>query len=79
MGVLLAGPGPVGGDRVGRWAVTKAGPAERDRPVFEACHRAGIPLAVTMAGGYGKDVTDTVDIHWQTVERAIRLGKGLRG
>ena len=34
---------------------------------------AGLPFAVTMAGGYGTDITDTVDIHWQTVQRAIRV------
>ena len=71
----LAGADPFAGDRIGRLAVSKAGLAERDRLVFDACHRAGIPLAVAMAGGYGKDVTDTVDIHWQTVERAIRAVK----
>lgn len=73
----LAGADPFVGDRIGRLAVSKAGLAERDRLVFDACRRAGIPFAVTMAGGYGKDVTDTVDVHWQTVERAIRTGKGL--
>ncbi len=71
----LAGADPFAGDRIGRLAVSKAGLAERDRLVFDACRRAGIPFAVTMAGGYGKDVTDTVDIHWQTVERAIAVGK----
>ena len=30
--------------------MTKAGLAERDRLVFEACERAGLPLAITMAG-----------------------------
>jgi len=71
----LAGADPFAGDRIGRLAVSKAGLAERDRLVFDACRRAGIPFAVMMAGGYGKDVTDTVDIHWQTVERAIRVAK----
>jgi len=71
----LAGADPFAGDRIGRLAVSKAGLAERDRLVFDACRRAGLPFAVMMAGGYGKDVTDTVDIHWQTVERAIRVAK----
>ena len=75
----LAGADPFAGDRIGRLAVSKAGLAERDRMVFDACRRAGIPFAVTMAGGYGKDVTDTVDIHWQTVQRAIRVGKSAAG
>lgn len=73
LAVYLAGADPFENDRLGRLALTKAGLSERDRAVFDACRSAGLPLAVTMAGGYAKDVTDTVDIHWQTVERAIRL------
>ena len=36
----------------------------------EYCRDAGIPVAVTMAGGYARDVEDTVDIHFQTVRAA---------
>ena len=68
----LAGADPYEHDRLGRLALTKEGLSERDRMVFDRCHAAGVPLVVTMAGGYAKDVADTVDIHWQTVERAIR-------
>lgn len=71
LAVYLAGADPFEGDRLGRLAVTKPGLAERDRLVFEACRRHGIPFAIVMAGGYAKDVADTVDIHWQTVRRAI--------
>jgi len=74
LAVYLAGADPFEGDRLGRLAVTKAGLAERDRLVFDTCQRHGIPFAIVMAGGYAKDVTDTVDIHWQTVRRAIRAG-----
>jgi acetoin utilization deacetylase AcuC-like enzyme len=51
--------------------LTKGGLAERDALVFDACRMAGIPMVLTMGGGYAKDVTDTVDIHWQTVRRAL--------
>lgn len=73
LAIYLAGSDPFEGDRLGRLKVSKAGLAERDRLVFEACGRAGLPVAVTMAGGYAKDVADTVDIHWQTVRRAIEM------
>ncbi|HVK13892.1 MAG TPA: histone deacetylase [Gemmataceae bacterium] len=76
LAIYLAGSDPFERDRLGRLKVTKAGLAERDRLVFEACERAGLPMAVTMAGGYAKDVTDTVDIHWQTVRRAIEKASG---
>ncbi len=71
LAIYLAGSDPFEGDRLGRLKLTKAGLAERDRLVFEAARVAGLPLVVTMAGGYAKDVADTVDIHWQTVRRAI--------
>lgn len=67
LAIYLAGADPFAGDRLGRLALSKAGLAERDRMVFEMCRKAGLPVAVTMAGGYGRDVSDTVDIHFQTV------------
>jgi acetoin utilization deacetylase AcuC-like enzyme len=69
--IYLAGADPFEDDRLGRLALTKAGLAERDRMVFDLCKGRGLPLVITMAGGYARKVTDTVDIHWQTVERAL--------
>jgi acetoin utilization deacetylase AcuC-like enzyme len=54
----------------GAW-LTKAGLAERDRLVFEACQAAGLPVAITMAGGYARRVEDAVDIHFQTLQLAV--------
>ena len=73
LAIFLAGADPFENDKLGRLAVTKEGLAERDRMVLEACRGRDIPVAVTMAGGYAKDVEDTVDIHFQTVERAAAL------
>ncbi|HSM60127.1 MAG TPA: histone deacetylase, partial [Longimicrobiales bacterium] len=66
----VAGADPHEGDRLGRLAVTKEGLAERDRLVLDLCERTGTPVAVVMSGGYGRDVTDTVDIHFATVRAA---------
>jgi acetoin utilization deacetylase AcuC-like enzyme len=44
---------------------------ELDRMVFRYCHKAAIPVAVTMAGGYAKNIQDSVDIHFQTVKQAV--------
>ncbi len=74
--VYLAGADPFADDRLGRLAVSKDGLRERDRLVFDALTARGLPVVVTMAGGYARDVADTVDIQWATVERAIRLGRG---
>ena len=69
LAIYLAGADPFVGDRFGRLAVSKEGLAERDRIVFGLCRAAGLPVAVTMAGGYARQVTDTVEIHFQTVRR----------
>ena len=34
---------------------------------------AGVPVAIAMAGGYGRQVSDTVDIHFQTVQIAAGM------
>jgi acetoin utilization deacetylase AcuC-like enzyme len=70
--IYLAGADPFVGDRLGQLALTKAGLAQRDRAVFEACRRHGLPLSVAMAGGYAPDVDDIVDIHAETVRLAAR-------
>lgn len=71
--IYLAGADPFIGDRLGRLHLTKTGLAERDRLVLEACRRGGVPVAVTMAGGYGADIQDTVDIHARTLQLAVEI------
>jgi len=73
LAIYLAGADPFVGDSLGRLNLTKAGLMERDRLVFDYCRRAGLPVAVAMAGGYAKEVTDIVDIHFQTVRAALAL------
>lgn len=68
--IYLSGADPLEGDRFGRLALTKDGIRERDRRVLAACLDAGLPLAVCMGGGYGKDVHDSVDVHFGTVATA---------
>ena len=73
LAIYLAGADPFEGDRLGRLSVTKQGLAERDRLVLETCLERGIPVAVTMAGGYAHRVEDTVDVHLQSIRRAASL------
>ena len=73
LAIFLAGADPFAGDKLGRLSVTKEGLAERDRMVLEGCRGRGIPVAVTMAGGYAPRVEDTVEIHFQTVSRAATM------
>lgn len=71
LAIYLAGADPFVGDRLGRLALTKAGLAERDRLVFDYCQAAGLPLAITMSGGYAPQIEDIVDIHFQTIRAAV--------
>jgi acetoin utilization deacetylase AcuC-like enzyme len=66
----LAGADPHEGDRLGRLKLTSPGLAERDRRVFDACRDRGIPVALSMAGGYGRDIDTTVGVHLRTLQLA---------
>ncbi len=75
LAIYLAGADPYGGDQLGRLALTKPGLAQRDSLVFELCAQMGLPVATVMAGGYARQITDTVDIHLQTVRIAGEMAK----
>jgi len=66
----LAGADPHEGDSLGRLALTFDGLRRRDRMVLEACREIGLPVAIVIAGGYGRDINDTVTVHRNTVEIA---------
>lgn len=69
--VYLAGADPHERDQLGRLALTFDGLQRRDFMVLECCREVGIPVCVTIAGGYGRDVQDTVRVHLNTV-RTVR-------
>jgi acetoin utilization deacetylase AcuC-like enzyme len=69
----LAGADPYAGDRLGRLKVSIAGLARRDALVFDTCRAAGVPVAVTMSGGYAPEVDDIVAIHLNTVRAAAAM------
>ncbi len=68
--VYLAGADPHEGDRLGRLKLSSEGMAERDRRVLALAQKRGLPVAIAMAGGYGRDIEQTVAIHVQTVTLA---------
>jgi acetoin utilization deacetylase AcuC-like enzyme len=73
--IYLAGADPYQEDRFGRLALTKKGLAQRDRLVLRHCFEAGLPAAVTMAGGYARNLKDIVDINFQTIVAALEFKK----
>jgi acetoin utilization deacetylase AcuC-like enzyme len=52
-------------DRLGRMNLTTKGVSERNKFVFEFCHRNSIPLIITMGGGYpqSNDWTPVLQAH----------------
>jgi acetoin utilization deacetylase AcuC-like enzyme len=61
------------GDRLGRLALTHAGLIERDRLVCEFVARLGVPLVVTLGGGYSRCVEDTALAHANTFRTIIDI------
>ena len=68
----LAGADPYEDDKLGGLCLTKEGLRGRDRMVFDAARDAGTAVVVVLAGGYARDVQDTVDIHLATLDEATR-------
>ena len=66
----LAGADPYEGDRLGRLKLSREGLAERDRRVLAAARQRGIPVVLTMAGGYGRVIQETVEIQQRTLALA---------
>ena len=66
----LAGADPFEDDQLGSIKLTKDGLRQRDRLVLRAVRAAGHPIAIVPAGGYARQLADTVDIHVATIEEA---------
>ncbi len=66
----LAGADPHEDDRLGRLKLSADGLAERDRRVLHFLRQRRVPVALTMAGGYGRDIHTTVALQLHTVRLA---------
>jgi acetoin utilization deacetylase AcuC-like enzyme len=63
----VAGADPYREDQLGGLSLTIEGLKKRDELVYHAAKARGIPVMVTLAGGYAQQVEDTVTIHCNTV------------
>lgn len=72
----LAGADPHENDRLGRLKLSAAGLAERDRRVLAALRERGIPVALSMAGGYGREMATTVELQRRTLAEALHAWQG---
>ena len=68
----LAGADPFAGDKLGRLALSLDGLRKRDEYVMQECFEHEIPLVTVMSGGYGKSISDTVEIHCNTIRMVKR-------
>jgi acetoin utilization deacetylase AcuC-like enzyme len=69
----LAGADPYEDDQLGHTKLSKHGLQERDRLVLSAARDAAVPTVVVLAGGYARELTDTVDIHTATLVTALDI------
>jgi acetoin utilization deacetylase AcuC-like enzyme len=74
----LAGADPYENDQLGGLRLTRDGLRERDRMVFEAVRASNIPIVLVLAGGYARNVDDTVAIHVATIEEAVKASAETR-
>ena len=73
--IFLAGADPHEGDRLGRLKISQEGMRLRDQMVFQYALDRQLPIAFSMAGGYGKEIESTVNIHFQTIKTALQFQK----
>ena len=69
--IYLAGADPFERDRLGRLKLTYDGLEARDRRVFDWCFQRHVPLAFAMAGGYGVNIAETVQVQMNTYQVAM--------
>lgn len=67
----LAGVDVAAGDRYGRFNLSDEGIRARDRCVLDWTRRHGLPLAITLAGGYSPNAVRTAMLHTIVFEEAL--------
>ncbi|SDO15463.1 Acetoin utilization deacetylase AcuC [Rhodoferax sp. OV413] len=76
--IYLAGADPFEGDRLGRLKLTFDGLQARDRRVFDWAWQRSVPLAFAMAGGYGVQIEETVQVQINTYTVAVEYARRWR-
>ena len=71
-----AGVDPLAGDGLGRLALSEAGLEARDSFVFQSARVRGIPLVVTLGGGYARPIARTIAAHVGTYRAARAVHPG---
>jgi acetoin utilization deacetylase AcuC-like enzyme len=68
----LAGVDVMAGDRYGRFTLTEEGLRTRERLVLDFARAEGLPMVITLAGGYARDAAYTARLHAIVFEEALK-------
>ena len=60
-------------DKLGRLGLTMAACKQRDQLVFDRCRSHGVPVAVSMGGGYSERLRDIIEAHANTYRLAQEI------
>lgn len=69
----LSGVDVLESDKLGKLALSKEGCATRDRKVLQFCKDNGLPVQVSMGGGYSPNIRDIVDAHCNTFKIGLDI------
>jgi len=69
----LSGVDVLDSDKLGKLSLSKQACKQRDQIVFETCIKHGLPIQVSMGGGYSEDIKVIVDAHCNTFRTAFDL------
>lgn len=69
----LSGVDVLESDKLGKLSLTKAGCKERDNMVLRFCKRHGLPVQVSMGGGYSSNIRDIVEAHCNTFKAGLDI------
>jgi len=69
----VGGADPYTEDQLGGLDLSMKGLRERDRGVFQEARQRGIPVVTVLAGGYARELEDTVQIHVNTILTAREM------
>jgi acetoin utilization deacetylase AcuC-like enzyme len=69
----LSGVDVLATDKLGRFAMSRAGCKQRDRIVLETMRKADVPMAISMGGGYSVQIRDIVEAHCNTFRLAVEI------
>lgn len=70
---FLSGVDIVNTDKLGKLGCSVKGCKERDRYVLESCFEKGLPVEVSMGGGYSKDIKIIIEAHANTFRLAQEI------